>query len=107
MSDLSPAERSLRARIAAQLSWASTEDWSARTAPAREAFLERFEREIDPTGTMEPSIRSRRAAAARKAYFARLALKSAQARRRGGSTASKNGAPLRRSTSNEQQGGAI
>ena len=48
--DLSPAERSLRASIAAHVSWAHTADPSARTAPARRAFALRFEREVDPEG---------------------------------------------------------
>jgi hypothetical protein len=49
---------------------------------ARQAFLDRFEREVDPDGTLPPAERARRAEHARKAYFAKLALKSAQARRR-------------------------
>ena len=55
------------------------------TGAARRAFLDRFEREVDPQGVLPPEERARRATAARKAYFARLALKSAAARRsRGG-----------------------
>ena len=52
------------------------------TAPARRAFNDRFENEVDPDGTLPPAERQRRAEAAKKAYFTRLALKSAQARRR-------------------------
>ncbi len=52
------------------------------TAAARAAFLDRFEREADPDGTLTPTERARRAHHLRKAYFARLALRSAQARRR-------------------------
>jgi len=78
----SAAERTLHARLAAHESWARTEDAAARTEPARRAFLERFEREVDPDGTLAPAERARRAEHARKAHFARLALKSAQARRR-------------------------
>jgi hypothetical protein len=76
------AERSLRARVAAHASWATTDDPSARTAPARQAFRDRFEREVDPEATLPLAERARRAEHARKAYFARLALKSAQARRK-------------------------
>lgn len=75
------AERSLKASIAAHESWAKTEDPSARTERARSAFDARFERQVDPDGVLDPDERARRAAHARKAYFARLALKSAQARR--------------------------
>lgn len=78
----SPAERSLQARLAAHTSWAQTTDPAARTASARAAFLDRFEREVDKDGVLDPAERARRAEHARKAYFARLALRSAQARRR-------------------------
>lgn len=79
---LSPSELSLRGRLAAHASWAKTADPSARTAKARAAALERFERQVDPDGTLPPAERARRAEHARKAYFAGLALKSAQARRK-------------------------
>lgn len=79
---LSPSERSLRASIAAHRLHASVADPSAHTAPARQAFLDRFEREVDPDGVLEPNERVRRAAHAKKAYFKSLALKSAKSRRR-------------------------
>jgi hypothetical protein len=69
-------------RLAAHESWARTTDPSARTEPARRALLDRFEREVDPDGVLPPEERARRAAHARKAYFTRLALRSAEARRR-------------------------
>jgi hypothetical protein len=78
---LSPAEKSLRGQIAVHESWARTTDRPARTANARKAALDRFEREVDPEGVLLPAERAIRAEHARKAYFARLALKSAQARR--------------------------
>lgn len=81
MSTLSPAERKLRAQIAAHTSWANTDDRRARTANGTAALLSKFEREVDPDGTLDPSERARRAESARKAHFARLAFKSAQARR--------------------------
>ena len=52
------------------------------TRKAREAFLARFEAEVDPDGILEPEERRRRAMHARRAYFARLALRSAQKRAR-------------------------
>ncbi|NTY58680.1 hypothetical protein FEG63_03820 [Mycolicibacterium sphagni] len=79
---LTPVERSLRGQIAAHTSWANTEDRPARTANARKAMLDKFEREVDPDGVLTPVERARRAEHKRKAYFSRLALKSAQARRR-------------------------
>ncbi len=79
---MTPEERSLRARIAAHESWAHTPDPSARTAAARSKFMDRFEREVDPDGVLKPEERARRAEHARRAYFCRLALKSARTRRR-------------------------
>lgn len=68
------SERQLIASIAAHDSWARTEDRSARTSNARAALAAKFLAEAggDPV----------RAANLRKAYFKRLALKSAQARRK-------------------------
>jgi hypothetical protein len=82
----SPARRALRARMAAHHLHAGIPDAAAHTAPARAAFLGRFEREVDPDGVLDPRERARRAQHARKAYFLRLALASAHAReaRRGG-----------------------
>jgi len=61
-------------RIGAHESWARTVDRSARTAPARAALEQKFliEAEGDPV----------RATHLRKAYFTRLSLRSAQARRK-------------------------
>jgi len=81
---LTPAERSLRAEIAAHESWARTIDRSARTANARKAMLDKFEHQVDPEGKLSPAERAQRAEHARKAHFKRLALKSARARRRRG-----------------------
>jgi len=68
------AERRLIASIGAHTSWANTTDRTARTAPARRALEAKFlsQAEGDPV----------RAAHLRKAYFQRLALRSAQARRK-------------------------
>jgi hypothetical protein len=82
-SPLTPAERSLRAQIAAHESWANTEDRTARTANARKAMLDKFERQVDPNNELSPAERAKRAEHLRKAHFKRLALKSARARRRG------------------------
>jgi len=73
---------SQRARIAAYTRWSRTPDARGATAPARRAFEQRFEREVDPEGTLPDDVRHRLAEAARKAYFARLACASAKARRR-------------------------
>ncbi len=73
------AQRQLRARIGA-LSRLAHEDTTQMTAPARTAFLAKFEREVDPEHRLSPDERSRRAAAARKLHFTRLALRSVNAR---------------------------
>lgn len=78
---MSPAERALRARIAAHTSWANTTDRKARTAPGRAASMARFEKEVDPDGVLSPAERARRADQAMRAHMARLALKSAKVRR--------------------------
>ena len=53
------------------------------TQAARAAFMARFDREVDPEGSLTPEERSRRASYARRLYFSRLALASAKARHRG------------------------
>lgn len=77
---LTPGERSLRARIGGYAMHARN---NARetTANGRAAFLARFERLADPEERLPPAERQRRAQQLRSAYFARLALASAKARR--------------------------
>ena len=79
---MTPEQRSLQARMAAHSLHARVANPAAHTAPARRAFLDRFEREVDPDGVLKPEERARRAEHARKAYFLKLALASAAARRR-------------------------
>ena len=71
---LTPAETRLRASIAAHESWAKTENPAARTAPARAALNQKF---LEQAGG-DPI----RAEHLRLAYYKRLALKSAQSRRK-------------------------
>jgi hypothetical protein len=66
----------------AHASWAKTADRSARTAPGGEKFMDRFEREVDPEGVLPPHDRYVRAEHAKKSYFKRLAVLSAQSRRK-------------------------
>lgn len=75
-------DRSLAGRIAAAERWANEPDRVAATASARKTFLERFERQVDPDGTLNPAERAKRAEHARRAYFLRLAKLSAESRRR-------------------------
>ena len=69
-----PSERLLGALIASETSWANTADRTARTANARAALQQRF---LDKGGG--DLVRAEHLP---KAFFARLALKSAQARRK-------------------------
>jgi hypothetical protein len=75
-------DRTLIARIAAHESWARTPDRAARTARGRAALEAKFERDADPDGVLPPADRARRAEHLQRAYFARLALASARARRK-------------------------
>lgn len=79
---LTASERSLRARMAAHARHAQIDDPTAATAPGRKAFMDKFEKQVDPDGLLTPKERARRAAHARKSYFAGLALKSSRARAR-------------------------
>lgn len=79
---LTPAERVLRSKMAAHRSWANTEDRTARTAKARQAAADRFEKQIDPEGKLPTEERAKRAESARKAFYAEMAFKSARSRRR-------------------------
>jgi hypothetical protein len=78
---LTSEQRSALARVAAHVLHSQV-DGTAHTAPARKAFLSRFERDVDPKGELDPAERTRRAEHAKKAYFGRLSIKSADARRR-------------------------
>jgi hypothetical protein len=71
-STLTPAQRSQRARIAARARWAN-QSGTDGTAPARAAFLERFERLVDPDGELDPRERARRAESAKREHFQRMA----------------------------------
>jgi hypothetical protein len=91
-----PAEMALRGRIGAFVTH-SRHDARETTAKARASFLARFELQVDPDRLLPEPERERRAAAARRAYFARLALASARARaarrHRVGSSTPKSGKP--------------
>jgi hypothetical protein len=77
---LTPAERTLRARMGAYVVH-SRYDPRQTTAPARAAFMKRFLDEVDPERLLPEPERLRRAASARKAYFTRLAYLASRRRR--------------------------
>jgi hypothetical protein len=79
-SGLTPEERSLRARMGGY-AVSAKHDTREITKPAREAFMARFERQVDPDGVLPEAERQRRAEAAKKLHFQRMAWKSAKVRR--------------------------
>lgn len=76
-----PSDRSRICKIASLIRWAHEPDRAAATAPGTDAFMQRFERQVDPDNKLAPEIRAERAAMARRAYMQQLARKSAAARR--------------------------
>jgi hypothetical protein len=80
-ADDTAQRRIRRARIAAHASWARTLDPAARTAPGTRAFLDRFDRQVDPDGTLPSEVRANLARHARRAYMLSLAERSAKVRR--------------------------
>jgi len=73
--------KTLAARIGAH-SLHAQHDSREITAAARAKFLARFVDEVDPDRVLPEVERLRRAEHARSAYFTRLALQSAKARRK-------------------------
>jgi hypothetical protein len=80
-----PAPRSTRAAagLIGALVQQSRHDPREYTAAGRAKFLERFVEQVDPNRELPELERARRAEAARKAYMRRLALRSAEIRRKG------------------------
>lgn len=79
---LTPAQRSLRSRIASHTRWANCDDRIAATQPARDAFRDRWLDQVDPDRVLPPVERAKRAEHAMKAHMTRMALASAKARAR-------------------------
>jgi hypothetical protein len=78
--ELTPEQRALGARMGAYAMHAK-HDPRRTTQAGRDSFLARFERGVDPDGVLPAEERARRAEAARRAYFNKLALASSRARR--------------------------
>lgn len=79
---MTPAERKLNASQSAHTRWAHVSNRPAATQAARDAFLRKFEEQVDPDGILEPDERAKRSENAKRAHFAGLALKSAMSRRK-------------------------
>lgn len=86
---MTPAERSLRASIAAHTRWANTSaaDRRRKADRGQAALLARFVEQIDPHGALGEEERQRRARNAYTAHMKRMALRSSRARRGAGEAA--------------------
>jgi hypothetical protein len=76
---LTPQERSLRSRLGG-LATAAKHNPREYTQPARDALEKRFADEVDPSRILPEAERARRAEAAKRLFYTRLAYKSARAR---------------------------
>ena len=71
---LDPKRAAMLGRIGAAVMHA-THDSREVSRPGRAAFMARFEREVDPDGILSADERARRSEHAKRAYFARLAMR--------------------------------
>jgi hypothetical protein len=76
------SDAALRGRIGAYTRWAHTEDRASATAPARLAFLRRFEVKVDPDRRLSDEERAKRAHFAMRAYMAELSRRRTLTRHR-------------------------
>ena len=82
------------------------EGGSAVSATAREAFLRKFEDQVDPDRVLPAEERAKRASAARRSHFLSLAAKSADSRRRKADAAAAAAAAELRALADEIDGAA-
>lgn len=75
-----PAQRAMRMSAAAHQSWANTADRSARARRGYDGLVAKFEREIDPDGTLPPAERAKRVKSRLKRHYAEIQRKSSIAR---------------------------
>lgn len=80
---LSPAQRKLRAQIAANARWAKEPDRLAATAPGRRAAFEKLLDEVDPGHQLSETERTKRAENLQRSNLLRLSLQSSKARQLG------------------------
>lgn len=77
-----PAERRLKAQLAAHTRWAKTVNRTAATAAAREGLLMKFERQVDPNGELAPGVRRKLAENARNAHMRSMSFRASTSRRK-------------------------
>lgn len=92
--NLTPAERRLRAQLAANTRWSREPDRHSATAPGMRAIFEYFINQVDPDRVLPEKQRLKMAENARKAHLASVQLKASKARRaRNEETAPEEAAP--------------
>jgi hypothetical protein len=79
---VTPEQRRLRAKIAANARWADPMARGDQSDAARSAIFARLERQVDPTGQLPPDERDRLVRAAARALSARLNTAKTRKRRR-------------------------
>ena len=80
-SQLDPAERRLRAQVAANTRWATPGAREAQSAKISESKLRRHEHLVDPAERLDPAERRKLAENSLRAEMARLALRLSKIRR--------------------------
>ena len=73
--------KALTGRIGGYAKWARTDDWTKATEKARQAERDRYDKLVDPDGTLPPEVRRKKAEAARREHYSRMGQASAKARR--------------------------
>jgi hypothetical protein len=79
---MTPEQRHLRARIAANVRWSKPMARADQADAARAAMYARLERQVDPQGRLPPDERDQLVRAAARALSARLAAAKARKRQR-------------------------
>lgn len=77
---MTPAERRLRAQLAANTRWSRETDRKAAGERGQNGLRARFAREIDPVGRLSDDELAKRVENALKAHMQRMQLRSSQAR---------------------------
>jgi hypothetical protein len=86
-----PHDRVLIAKIAAETRWAFEPDRTAATAPARAGLQAKYERQVDPDGTLPPDERARLAGHLSRVHMTRMSRAAAAARTARASARSRRG----------------
>lgn len=81
-TNLTPEQRALRARIAANARWSRDRDRKGQARRGQAGLLARFEAQVDPDGTLPAAERRRLAENARAEHMARLSFLASKARAR-------------------------